>query len=139
MGKQDFILCECQLEPLQNLVAELEPSFETTIIRMPSICMTMIQAEDSVEFQPFYLGEAVTTECEVMVNAQKGYGVCLGDEPLRCYCIAFLDAVTQLKDADQQPILTFLDEQAKLLDKAAQLEHNQILTTKVDFKLMEQD
>jgi alpha-D-ribose 1-methylphosphonate 5-triphosphate synthase subunit PhnG len=101
--------------------------------------MTMIQAEDSVEFQPFYLGEALTTECEVSVNGQKGYGVCLGDEPLRCYCIAFIDAVTQLKEVDHQPILFFLDQQAKLVDKAVQLEYNQILTTKVDFKLMEQD
>jgi len=139
MEKQDYILCECALEPLENLVASLEPSFQTTIIRMPSICMTMIQAEDSVEFQPFYLGEALTTECEVSVNGQKGYGVCLGDEPLRCYCIAFIDAVTQLKEVDYQPILLFLDQQAKLVDKAVQLEYNQILTTKVDFKLMEQD
>jgi alpha-D-ribose 1-methylphosphonate 5-triphosphate synthase subunit PhnG len=138
MEKQDYILCECSLEPLENLVASLEPSFQTTIIRMPSICMTMIQAEDSVEFQPFYLGEALTTECEVSVNGQKGYGVCLGDEPLRCYCIAFIDAVTQLKEVDQQPIITFLEEQATVIEKALQLEYNQILTTKVDFKLMEQ-
>ncbi len=139
MDKQDYILCECQLESLENLVASLEPLFVTAIIRMPSICMTMIQAEDSVEFQPFYLGEALTTECEVSVNGQKGYGVCLGDEPLRCYCIAFIDAVTQLKDVDQQSILKFLEEQRKLIDRAVQLEYNQILTTKVDFKLMEQD
>ena len=72
--------------------------------------MTMIQAEDSVEFQPFYVGEALTTECEVIVNGQKGYGICLGDEPLRCYCIAFIDAITQLKDIDHEPVYSFLNE-----------------------------
>src|ERR1700761_861225 len=112
MEKQDYILCECELEPLQNFVASMEDKFEITIARMPSICMIMIEAEDSVEFQPFYLGEALTTECEVIVNGQKGYGICLGDEPLRCYCIAFIDAVTQLEGADLQPVHQFLNEQA---------------------------
>ena len=139
MEQQDYVLCECALEPLQDFVASMEDQFEITIARMPSICMTMIEAEDSVEFQPFYLGEALTTECEVMVNGQKGYGVCLGDEPLRCYCIAFLDAVTQLKNVDLKPVENFLNEQAALIEAAQKLEYNYIMRTKVDFKLMEQD
>ena len=90
MENQDFILCECELEPLENFVASLEEKFEVKIAKIPSVCMTMIQAEDSVEFQEFYLGEALTTECEVMVHGQRGYGICLGDEPVRSYCIAFI-------------------------------------------------
>lgn len=139
MEKQDYILCECELEPLENFVASLEERFEIKIARMPSICMTMVQAEDSVEFQPFYLGEALTTECEVIINGQKGYGICLGDEPLRSYCIAFIDAITQLKDVDLQPVNQFLNEQATLIDQANKIEYNHIQRTKVDFKLMEQD
>ena len=139
MEKQDYILCECELGPLQDFVASLEENFEVKIAKAPSICMTMIQAEDSVEFQEFYLGEALTTECEVMVNGQRGYGICLGDEPVRSYCIAFIDALTQLPGADLQSVNNFLNEQGILIDKAAQLEYNQIMRTKVDFKLMEQE
>jgi len=139
MEKQDYILCECELAPLENFVASIEEDFEIKIARMPSICMTMIQAEDSVEFQPFYLGEALTTECEVIVNGQKGYGICLGDEPLRSYCIAFIDAITQLPDVDPQPVNDFLNEQAALIEQADKIEYNYIMRTKVDFKLMEQD
>jgi phosphonate C-P lyase system protein PhnG len=139
MEKQDYILCECELEPLENFVASMEEKFEIKIARMPAICMTMVQAEDSVEFQPFYLGEALTTECEVIINGQKGYGLCLGDEPLRSYCIAFIDAITQLKDVDLQPVNDFLNEQAALIDQANKIEYNHIQRTKVDFKLMEQD
>jgi phosphonate C-P lyase system protein PhnG len=139
MEKQDYILCECELEPLENFVASLEERFEIKIARMPSICMTMVQAEDSVEFQPFYLGEALTTECEVIINGQKGYGICLGDEPLRSYCIAFIDAITQLKDVDLQAVYEFLNAQATLIDLANKIEYNHIQRTKVDFKLMEQD
>ena len=139
MERQDYILCECELEPLENFVASLEENFEIKIARMPSICMTMVQAEDSVEFQPFYLGEALTTECEVIINGQKGYGICLGDEPLRTYCIAFIDAITQLKDVDHEPVHKFLNEQSALIERANTIEYNHIQRTKVDFKLMEQD
>jgi phosphonate C-P lyase system protein PhnG len=139
MEKQDYILCECELAPLEKFVASIEEDFEIKIARMPSICMTMIQAEDSVEFQPFYLGEALTTECEIIVNGQKGYGICLGDEPLRSYCIAFVDAITQLPDIDLQPVNNFLKEQAALIEQADKIEYNYIMRTKVDFKLMEQD
>jgi len=139
MERQDFILCECELEPLENFVTLLEEKFEVKVAKAPSVCMTMIEAEDSVEFQEFYLGEALTTECEVMVHGQRGYGICLGDEPVRSYCIAFIDALTQLPGADLQNVEVFLNEQAALIDKAAQLEYNQVLRTKVDFKLMEQE
>jgi alpha-D-ribose 1-methylphosphonate 5-triphosphate synthase subunit PhnG len=101
--------------------------------------MTMIQAEDSVEFQPFYLGEALTTDCELTVNGCKGYGICLGDEPTRCYCMAFIDAVLRLEGVDLQPVYDFLNEQGKLIDQARTIEFNHIQRTKVDFKLMEED
>src|ERR1700743_1483449 len=127
MERQDYILCECELEPLESFVASIEENFEIKIARMPSICMTMIQAEDSVEFQDFYLGEALTTECEVIVNGQRGYGICLGDEPVRGYCIAFIDALTQLPGADLQQVKAFLNEQYLLIKRAEQLEYNQIM------------
>lgn len=139
MDKQDFVLCECELEPLEKFVGLLESNFEIKIARMPAICMTMVQAEDSVEFQPFYLGEALTTECEVIVNGQKGYGICLGDEPLRTYCVAFIDAIMQLDDFDKTPVHTFLNQQAILIERANNIENTYIQRTKVDFKLMEQD
>lgn len=139
MDNRDYVLCECDLAPLENFVTELENKFEIKILKMPSIGMTMVKAEDSVEFQPFYLGEALTTECEVMISGQRGFGLCLGDEPLRCYCIAFIDAITQLPTFDSKPVDEFLAAQALLIEAAMKLEYNQILRTKVDFKLMEQD
>lgn len=139
MEKQDYILCECELGPLEGFVALLEEKYEVKIAKTPSVCMAMIQAEDSVEFQEFYLGEALTSECEVLVEGQRGYGICLGDEPVRSYCIAFIDALTQLPGADLTAVEMFLNRQLELINKAIQLEYNQVLRTKVDFKLMEQE
>ena len=139
MSDRDYLLCECALAPLEALVESLEGSFMIRMAKLPSICMTMIQAEDSVEFQPFYLGEALTTECEVWVNDKPGYGICLGDEPVRSYCIAFIDAVLQSEGGHHAMIHSFLGEQRTLIGRERDIEQDHILRTRVDFKLMEQD
>ena len=139
MADKDYVLNECALVPLEKLVESLEGLFEIKMARMPAVCMTMIEAEDSVEFQPFYLGEALTTECEVLINGQAGYGICLGDEPVRSYCIAFLDAVLQLDGSHIPTVNDFLKEQEDLITLERKIEYNHILRTRVDFKLMEQD
>lgn len=139
MHDQDYILCECELAPLRELVLGLEEQTVAKLVKDPAICMTMIKAEDSVEFQPFYLGEALTTECEVLVNGKRGIGICLGDEPVRSYSIAFIDAYTQLSLEEQAPVEKFLNEQAVLIEAKLRFEQELIMRTKVDFKLMEQD
>lgn len=139
MQDQDYVLCECELQPLEDIVVALEETVEVKLVKEPAICMTMVQAEDSVEFQPFYLGEALTTECELFVNGTRGIGICLGDEPVRAYCIAFMDAYTQNKDLNMQPVINFLSQQSAIIEHNAKVENDLILRTKVDFKLMEQD
>jgi phosphonate C-P lyase system protein PhnG len=139
MQDQDYILCECELQPLEAFVVALEDTVDVKLVKEPALCMTMVQAEDSVEFQPFYLGEALTTECELLVNGTRGIGICLGDEPVRAYCIAFIDAYTQLGDVDMQVVTDFLSQQSAIIEHNAKIENDLILRTKVDFKLMEQD
>ena len=82
MEQNDYILCECGLDAIEAFVGELEPHLTVQIIRQPAVCMTMIRAEDSVESQPFYLGEVLVTDCEVQVDGQAGYGLCMGDEQI---------------------------------------------------------
>ncbi|NJK97816.1 MAG: phosphonate C-P lyase system protein PhnG [Bacteroidales bacterium] len=95
MEKTDYILNHCCLDALRQLVISLEAKFALQIVKEPSLGLTMIRAEDSVESQEFYLGEALTTDCEVSYNQITGYGICLGDEPVRAYCIAVVDALLQ--------------------------------------------
>ena len=139
MEQADYILCECALEPLEAFVREMEEHCTVQVIRQPAIATTMIRAEDSVEGQPFYLGEALITECEVNVDGVPGYGICLGDEPVRSYCIAFVDSLLQLSDARMARVNAFLEEQEHLIAARMQTEHKHIQRTKVDFKLMEED
>ena len=139
MEQNDYILCECALDALEAFVRELEPNHTVQIIRQPAVCMTMVRAEDSVESQPFYLGEVLVTDCEVQVDRQAGYGLCMGDEPVRCYCMAVIDALLLSDGPGVNEVHAFLEGQAVLIADRQRLEYNLIQRTKVDFKLMEQD
>lgn len=139
MEQNDYILCECTLDALEAFVRELESRHTVQIIRQPAVCMTMVRAEDSVEAQPFYLGEVLVTDCEVQVDGQAGYGLCMGDEPVRCYCMAVIDALLLSEGSHSSRVRAFLEAQAALIADRQRLEYNLIQRTKVDFKLMEQD
>ncbi|TDX00832.1 phosphonate C-P lyase system protein PhnG [Dinghuibacter silviterrae] len=139
MHTPDEILCACSLDALEAFVRTLEPLYTVVIARYPTLATTMICAEDSVEGQPFYLGEALVTETALVLDGQTGYGICLGDEPVRSYCIAFIDAALLLGGDRVAPIQAFVEVQGAFLEEARRIEHAQIQRTKVDFKLMEQD
>ena len=144
MEQNDYILCECGLDAIEAFVRELEPHLTVQIIRQPAVCMTMVRAEDSVESQPFYLGEVLVTDCEVQVDGQAGYGLCMGDEPVRSYCMAVIDALLSSDDSRAggsraSQVRAFLEVQAAIIADRQRLEYNLIQRTKVDFKLMEQD
>ena len=134
----DYVLCECDLAPLEELVTELEQRHQVTMVKQPSVCLTMIRAEDSLEKQEFYLGEALTTECEVSVDGAAGYGVCLGEEPVRGYCLAVVDALRH-GAAPPPEIDAFVARQGEAVAEREKREFNLILRSQVDFKLMEQE
>jgi alpha-D-ribose 1-methylphosphonate 5-triphosphate synthase subunit PhnG len=138
--EMDAVLCECENEALVQLVTNLESELLIEIVVAPKLGMTMVQAEDSIDFQPFYLGEVLITECQVLVNGQLGYGYCMGDAPQKAYSIAVMDAIMHTEGHPKQnDINAFIEiEKAKLLKKQLE-EYNQVLKTKVDFKIMEQD
>ena len=135
----DYALCECELDALRELVSALEKSHAVVVRREPSVCLTMIPAEDSLEQQKFFLGEALTTECEVAVDGMPGYGLCLGDEPLRAYCIAVVDGLLHGGGPGSPRLDDFLREQREIIARRDQDELNLILQTQVDFKLMEEE
>lgn len=134
----DAAVCHCELAPLQELVREFEARHDVRVTRAPSVCLTMIRAEDSLESQPFYLGEALATECEVTVDGTSGYGICLSEEISRTYCMAVLDALRERGD-ETEAISAFTAAQCALLQDRDEREFAQVLRTRVDFKLLEQE
>lgn len=137
--ERDHVLVECDIEPLKTLVEELEQEHELTVAKQPGICLTMIRAEDSIEKQEFYLGEALTTECEVLCDGKVGYGICLGEEPERAYCIAAIDAVTTAAGQTPKKVVSFLKHHAARIAERDRVEFNHVLRTRVDFKLFDEE
>ncbi len=135
----DTVLCESDLNALRLLVETLEPRYDITVLKSPGVCLTLIRAEDSLERQEFYLGEALTSECEVAVNGVTGHGLCLGEEPIRAYCLAVCDALLHGGLETPAELAQFLIDQQAALELRETEEFNHILRTQVDFKLMEQD
>jgi phosphonate C-P lyase system protein PhnG len=135
----DLVLCECPLTSLRELVESLEGRHDVRVVKAPSICLTLVRAEDSLERQEFYLGEALTSECEVAVDGRAGHGLCLGEEPVRAYCIAVCDALLHGGAPVPEALAAFLDEARAVLEEREREEFNHVLRSQVDFKLMEQD
>jgi alpha-D-ribose 1-methylphosphonate 5-triphosphate synthase subunit PhnG len=136
---RDYVLCECDLKDLEKIVEQLEVRHSIRLVREPSICLTMIRAEDSIEGQEFYLGEALTTECEVEVDGHIGYGLCLGEEPDRAYCLAVADALTAAGGSPPAELADFIRQQHRDLRHAERVEFDQVMRTQVDFKLFEEE
>ncbi|BET68636.1 hypothetical protein ASA1KI_35540 [Opitutales bacterium ASA1] len=138
----DSVLCACDLDALVRHVETLEQTHAVRILKQPAVCLTMIRAEDSLEQQGFYLGEALTTECEVEVDGAIGYGLCLGEEPVRAYCIAVCDALLHGEEgprAAPSALDAFLAHQREIVEQRDREEFHHVLRSQVDFKLMEQD
>lgn len=135
----DTVLTSCDPALLQGFVEQLETRHEIRVLKTPGICLTLVRAEDSLEKQEFYLGEALTSECEVSVDGLTGHGLCLGEEPVRAYCLAVIDALLHGGRPVPEAVTTFIAEQRALLEQQETEEFNHILRTQVDFKLMEQD
>jgi alpha-D-ribose 1-methylphosphonate 5-triphosphate synthase subunit PhnG len=133
----DYITVECDLSELKTFVEQQEKKYDIAITKAPSICLTMIRAQDTVESQEFYTGEVLTTDCEVAINGNTGYGICIGDEDVRSYCIAVIDAILQTEPENEE-VNDFLKVQYATIEQRKKEEYNQILRTRVDFKMMEQ-
>jgi len=134
----DYILVEGDLDRIKALVEAAERRFEVTLTKGPSISLTMVRAQDSVEEQEFYLGEALITEVGVAIDGKKGLGLCLGDEPVRAYCMAVVEALLLMESDFCSEIYEFLRQEERVIRQREQEEQSQILRTEVDFKLMEQ-
>ncbi|NPV30280.1 MAG: phosphonate C-P lyase system protein PhnG [Firmicutes bacterium] len=74
----------------------LAASPEVRVIKPPQVGLVMMQARETVENEPFNLGEVLVTECTVALGEATGWGCCLGDDPERAYHLAVLDLALHL-------------------------------------------
>ncbi len=138
MIKTDYVLVEGELGRIKKNAKKIEANYDVTITKKPEIGLTMLKAQDSVEHQEFFLGEALSIECEVALDKTvEGIGICLGDEPERAYFIALFDAALKIENNLKLELLQFIEEEYLDILKKEKTENHHILKTKVDFNLMD--
>ncbi len=65
---------------------------EFQITRPPRSGLTMMTVTDSLGID-FHLGEVLTTEAEVVLGGERGYGLIVGEEPRKALVRAAADAL----------------------------------------------
>ena len=75
-----------------NELLKLLVSEDIEITRPPRVGLTMMTVRDSLGTD-FHLGEVLTTEAEVLVSGERGYGLIVGEEPRKALVRAAADAL----------------------------------------------
>jgi alpha-D-ribose 1-methylphosphonate 5-triphosphate synthase subunit PhnG len=68
---------------------------EIQITRPPRSGLLMMTVTDSLALD-FHLGEVLTTEAEVMLGGERGYGLIIGEEPRKALARAATDALLRV-------------------------------------------
>ncbi len=91
------ILVEGDRQLLQEMAKEVELKNDVKVEQRPTTGLVMMKARDSVSEQPFYIGEALVTECLASISGIFGFGVIKGEEAERAYQLAVVDAAFNAK------------------------------------------
>lgn len=109
---------------------------EIKVIKPPQVGLVMMRARETVENQPFNLGEVLVTECTVALGEATGWGCCLGEDPDRAYHLAVLDLALHLGVGPVDKIeATLLAEEERILQED-RTEFANIARSRVQFELL---
>ncbi|MBO7745874.1 phosphonate C-P lyase system protein PhnG [Paenibacillus sp. MWE-103] len=121
-----------------RLAREILERYDVAVVKAPENSLVLTKARDSVSQEPFYLTEALVTECTVSIEGTFGYGILMGDRPELAYRLAVADAAynRQLPETLGWEALLLAEEQELL--KRRLKEQELTLATKVEFETMEE-
>ncbi|KKI91077.1 hypothetical protein WQ54_16865 [Bacillus sp. SA1-12] len=131
------ILVEGRPEFLAKWSGVIEEASNVRIDRAPSTGLVMLKTRDSVSKQPFYMGEVLVTECSVSVGQHTGIGIVMGEDPVRSYQIAVIDAAMNANLSITNQLLIELELEEESIQQKIREEAVRIAKTKVQFDTME--
>jgi alpha-D-ribose 1-methylphosphonate 5-triphosphate synthase subunit PhnG len=121
------MLCECILQ--QRSVVTLVAPRETLVV---------IKVRESAQGSLFYLGEALATECRVLIDEVVGVGLLIGSERRRAFELAVIDAAMSMPAPlpDEPDWTALLQAEEARLAKALDAGRERIEQTRVEFSSM---
>ncbi len=91
--RRSEILCMASADEVAKWVDELIGTTATIAIRRaPELGMVMLQVQEPVANDNFFLGEVLVTRAEVEVAGHPGWAMRMGDDPLGTLACALIDA-----------------------------------------------
>jgi len=84
---------EARVKALEGWVEYLLNTLRTVEVMVePRPALVMMEARDSVEKERFCVGELLVTECQLLYHDKGFWGRVLGNQPLRAFGLALLEA-----------------------------------------------
>jgi alpha-D-ribose 1-methylphosphonate 5-triphosphate synthase subunit PhnG len=110
---------------------------EIQITRPPRSGLIMMTVNDSLAVD-FHLGEVLTTEAEVTIGGERGYGLVIGEEPRKALARAATDALLRAcRPAELCRQVRECLERARQRQKDRHAEDSALVSsTRVNFDLM---
>jgi alpha-D-ribose 1-methylphosphonate 5-triphosphate synthase subunit PhnG len=91
--RRSEILCMVSADEVAQWVDEfIGTSCEIIVRREPELGMVMLQVQEPVANDNFYLGEVLVTRAEVEVDGHLGWAMRMGDDPTGALACALIDA-----------------------------------------------
>ena len=131
------IMAEGDFQVFNDIAREIIAAGDIRVIRESRPGLVMMQARDSVDGQPFNLGDVLMAEAVVELHGCRGYGFALGDEPDQAMCRAVLEAALLCGHPLAAKIMAALKKEAAAIEEGKVREMAAIARTRVDFEVME--
>jgi len=131
------ILVEGDPELLKDMASEIEACCQVQIEDPPETGLVMVKARDSISMKPFYIGENLVTECTVSVNGSMGMGVLMGEEYVRAYQMAVIDAAFNANIAQVERWKLVLEQEEEKIAQRVMKEQERVSRSRVQFDTME--
>lgn len=136
--KQRTKICvHCDEKLLHKWAQLCEEQAEFNTIEEPSNALTMIKMRESAQNTLFYLGELLVSETRVECNTHIGIGLVQGDNFMKSYDMAVIDAAFNANIHGIDKIEKELLVEEKRQQKEIQKEIQKILKTRVKFETMD--
>lgn len=130
------VLIESPPEVARQLADEIIQAHEVIELLAPRQGLAMMKLRESAKNSLFYMGEVLVTEAMVEINGSVGIGLIKGAEPTRARDLAIIDAAFVAELPETIVWAQRLHEEAAKLEHKRNLEHAQLLKTKVSFDTM---
>jgi alpha-D-ribose 1-methylphosphonate 5-triphosphate synthase subunit PhnG len=118
-----------------ELCGQIEEDHPVRLVSAPREVLVMNKVRESAQSSLFYLGEALLTECRVMLREVMGIGLILGSHHRRAFELAVIDAAfsqpTPLPKQSQWVAL-LKQEEERIAAREVQL-RKRLDATRVDF------